>query len=253
MIDVNKLLSAVLTGNGAPDPRREVAPRPGAGGGEDFLSRNAGMFGGGALAGGLAGLLLNSKHVRKHAGTALQVGAAAVLGGLAYKAYQDYRAGRPILPQGLQDAVKGMLPQDGSSPVPAPATGPVFTAGQQAPEHTATLLLRAMIASAMADGRLDDIERRRLVERVEASALSFEERQYLEGLIARPDRPAALAAAVRSPEEAAEVYLAAFIAVDADTADERAWLDELASRLGLEPALKANLEAAGTGALGQAA
>ncbi|NJL07594.1 MAG: tellurite resistance TerB family protein [Methylacidiphilales bacterium] len=52
------------------------------------------MLGSGALAGGLAGLLLNSKHVRKHAGTALQVGAAAVLGGLAYKAYQDYRAGR---------------------------------------------------------------------------------------------------------------------------------------------------------------
>jgi uncharacterized membrane protein YebE (DUF533 family) len=252
MIDVNRLLNAVLTGT-APDARGGAGQGPvaSAGGAEGFLLRNAGMLGSGALAGGLAGLLLNSKHVRKHAGTALQVGAAAVLGGLAYKAYQDYRAGRPIVPQGVQDAVKGMLPQGGTAP--APTGQPVFTSGARIPDHTATLLLRAMIASAMADGRLDDVERQRLVARVEASALSHEERQYLEGLIARPDQPAALAAAVRTPEEAAEVYLAAFIAIDADTATERAWLDELASRLGLDPALKANLEAAGVGALGQAA
>ena len=190
-----------------PTLRREAAARPGARRWRRAFCRgNAGTLGSGALAGGLAGglagLLLNSKHVRKHAGTALQVGAAAVLGGLAYKAYQDYRAGRPILPQGVQDAVKGMLPQSGSCTCARTGTRPVFTSGATALRmHTATLLLRGDDRLGNGRRRLDDVERQRLVARVEASALSFEERQYLEGLIARPDHPAALAAAVRSPEE----------------------------------------------------
>jgi uncharacterized membrane protein YebE (DUF533 family) len=88
---------------------------------------------------------------------------------------------------------------------------------------------------------------------VEASALSQEERHYLEALIARPDQPTALAADVASPEEAAQVYLAAFIAIDADTPAERAWLDDLAEKLALDPPLRSRLDAAGQGALGQAA
>lgn len=285
MIDVNKLLTAVLSGGAEQNDRRDAA-RPGrflqsgraagqAGGGApggapfglpqffgqgapesggvgDFLSRNAGMLGGGAVAGGLAGVLLNSKHVRRYAGTALQVGAAAVLGGLAYKAFQDYRAGRPVLPQGLSDAIKQMLPQGAGLPTLAPDANAAPSA-DPAQDRTATLLLRAMIASAMADGRIDETERLRLIERVEASALTHEEREFLEGLIALPDRPESLAADVTSPEEAAQVYLAAFIAIDADTPDERAWLDDLAGRLRLDPQLRVNVETAGRASLDQAA
>lgn len=103
---MNKLLTAVLSGGAEQNDRRDAA-RPGrflqsgreagqagpdapggspsglpqffgqgaaeSGGVGDFLSRNAGMLGGGAVAGGLAGVLFNSKHVRRYAGTALQV------------------------------------------------------------------------------------------------------------------------------------------------------------------------------------
>ena len=269
MIDVNKLLTAVLAGGTDPSRSRDVSLPSGrlpptnheAGGGGsnpfslpqmigeaasgrggfgEFLSRK---LGGGAAAGGLAGVLLNSKHTRKFAGTALQVGAAAVLGGLAYKAFQDYRAGRPVIPQGLQDAIQGMLAGTG----PASSGDRAARLTDRTQEHTATLLLRAMIASAMADGRLDAVERQRLIDRVEASELSQDERAFLETLIEKPDAPAALAASVASPEEAAQVYLAAFIAIDADTAIE------LAEKLALDPRLRANLEAAGDVALGQAA
>ena len=277
MIDVNKLLTAVLAGGADPSRSRDVSlpsgrPPPtdreargvgsnpfslpqmigeaasGRGAFGEFLSRNAGLLGG-AAAGGLAGVLLNSKHARKFAGTALQVGAAAVLGGLAYKAFQDYRAGRPVIPQRLQDAIQGMLAGTG----PASSGDRAARLTDRTQEHTATLLLRAMIASAMADGRIDAVERQRLIDRVEASELSQDERAFLETLIERPDAPAALAASVASPEEAAQVYLAAFIAIDADTAIERAWLDDLAEKLALDPRLRANLEAAGDVALGQAA
>ena len=44
----------------------------------------------GAAVGGLAGLLLGSKQGRELGGSALQMGGLAVLGGLAYKAWQNW-------------------------------------------------------------------------------------------------------------------------------------------------------------------
>ncbi|MFL9823795.1 tellurite resistance TerB family protein [Rhodoplanes sp. SY1] len=297
MFDVNKILTAVLAGDGAgaPPPAtsrdtgfltrgRGLPPAGqggaaqgqggglpfdlgslagrlgglaggsplGAGGGGglgDLLGRNAGMLGAGGLAGGLAGILLNSKHARKYAGTALKVGAAAVLGGLAYKAYQDYRAGRPVVPQGVADTLGQMLggPQGGATAASGPAGAPA-PGSEAAAARTTLLLLRAMIGAALADGRIDEAERVMLIERIEASPLSVEERQVLEGLVARPDTPASLAADAATPEERAEVYLAAYVAIDADTPAERAWLDDLAARLQLDPRLRQNLETAGDAA-----
>ena len=48
----------------------------------------------GALAGGLATILLGSKMGREFAGDAVKLGGMAVIGGLAYKAYQDWQASR---------------------------------------------------------------------------------------------------------------------------------------------------------------
>jgi len=74
----------------------------------------------GALAGGLAGTLLTSKHARKLGGSALQIGAVALLGGLAYKAYSNYRDGKPLVPQNIRDALGGLSPQQASAAQPAP-------------------------------------------------------------------------------------------------------------------------------------
>ncbi|EJW12295.1 putative membrane protein [Rhodovulum sp. PH10] len=300
MIDVNKILTAVLAGDqpgarrdpreaaGVPDrlgrafepgrsPPGSVTPgleTPGVGGADqpasflggrsggagggglgDLLGGSGGGVLGGTLAGGLAGVLLGSKHARKYAGTALKIGAAAVIGGLAYKAYQNYRAGRPVLPQGVTDAIREMLPQSEGGPARdapretagAGGFGGAGLTGAEVADPSALLLLRAMIGAAMADGRIDEVERGRLIDKVEGSALSTEERTMLEALIARPDTPGSLAADAGSPEEAAKVYLAAYLAIDADTAIERAWLDDLAARLGLDPALRRNLETLGDG------
>ena len=260
MIDVNKLLTAVMSGGSSTGQSgtsgAQSLSRGGRSGIGDFIGSKVGAAGAGALTGGLAGALLTSKHARKFAGGALQIGGAALLGGLAYKAYSNYRAGKPIIPQGVSDMLTGLVPGQtgpgqtgpGQAGAPREASGG-FLSGPDASarDGTAILLLRAMIASAMADGRLDETERARLVEQVEASGLSSEERHYLESLIARPDTPAQLAAAARDPEVAAQVYLAAFVAIDADTSAETAWLDELAGKLGLDPPLRRNSESVGRG------
>lgn len=256
MIDVNKLLTTVLSGSPTADQSGERGAQPldrgGRAGLGDFFANNAGALGTGALAGGLAGTLLTSKRARKFAGGALQIGGAALLGGLVYKAFSNYRAGKPLIPQSVSDMLGGLIP--GQAGAPQEDSGgflsPPDAALQDSP---ANLWLRAMIASAMADGRLDQSERARLIERVEASNLPSEERDYLESLIARPDTPDQLAAAVNGPEAAAQVYLAAFVAIDADTPAEAAWLDNLASKLGLDPVLRRNIETAVDGSADQAA
>lgn len=247
MIDANKLLTTVLAGGRAAGQSgaelAQPADRDGRAGLSDFLVNNAGALGTGALAGGLAGTLLTSKQARKFAGGALQVGAAALLGGLAYKAYSDYRAGKPLIPQSISDMLGGLIPQQGGTPQES-TRGLLMSPDKVTADGTASLLLRAMIASAMADGRLDETERARLIDRVEASNLSGEERHYLESLIAHPDTPEQLAAAANGPEAAAQIYLAAFIAINADTPAEVAWLDDLANKLRLDPGLRRNIEAA---------
>ena len=47
----------------------------------------------GAIAGGLLGVLL-SGNARRMLGTGIQVGGMAAIGGLAYRAWEDWKAGR---------------------------------------------------------------------------------------------------------------------------------------------------------------
>ena len=54
--------------------------------------------------------------------------------------------------------------------------------------------------------------------------------------------PADIAQSARTPEIAAEMYLASIIMVDEESYMERAYLDELARQLKLETALKTELE-----------
>ena len=59
--------------------------------------------------------------------------------------------------------------------------------------------------------------------------------------MAAPVDVAALAAEVRSPAQAAEVYAASLLAINADSSAERAYLSELARALGLDDATVAEL------------
>lgn len=99
-----------------------------------------------------------------------------------------------------------------------------------------------MIAAAHADHRLDDDERRRILDALEDAEAGEEERQFMRQELERPIDLVELAGRVRSPEAASQVYLASCLAIDVDTPAERAYLDRLARQLGLEPARARELE-----------
>ncbi|MGA1635492.1 MAG: DUF533 domain-containing protein, partial [Gemmobacter sp.] len=104
----------------------------------------------GAIAGGLAGLLLSGGKPRKLLGNALGLGGAALVGGLAYKAWQDWQAGKAA----PAPAVPALPNPEGTAFLPAdPARS----------EALAERLLRAMVAAAKADGHVTGAERRRIL------------------------------------------------------------------------------------------
>lgn len=103
----------------------------------------------------------------------------------------------------------------------------------------ATLLIRAMIAAAHADGRIDGDERARIV--AAAAVHTSEERAFLDAELATPWSIEQLAAA-STPALAADLYAAAAHAIVGDSEVEHAWLDRLAQALALDPATRAGID-----------
>jgi Uncharacterized protein conserved in bacteria len=178
-------------------------------------------------AGLAAGMLLSGGKPGKLLGNAVKIGAVAAVGGLAYKAWQNYQAkqhGQPA--PAREDAF-----------IPAPS--------QEAErEELGKSLVRAMIAAAKADGRIDADEKDAIFKKLETMNLSAEEKAWVFDELSSPLDIDAVAARADTPEHAAEIYAASLVAITADTPAERAYLDALASKLKLDPALVSEIHAA---------
>jgi uncharacterized membrane protein YebE (DUF533 family) len=188
------------------------------------------------LAGGLAGNLLTSKSGRKMGKTALKMGGIAAVGALAYAGYQRYSAAKGtaanVAPQPV-DAELAPAPE-GSAFIP----GKNDTAGQALLGLT---LVRAMIAAARSDGRLDAQESQAIFQRIESLGLDPEDQALLVKEMGRPVDMDEIVASATSPEVAAEIYIASLLAINVDTAAEESYLNMLAARLSIPPALAVEL------------
>jgi len=195
----------------------------GLSGGSNNLGALLTGAGGGALAAGALGMLLGNKSARKLGGQALTYGGLAALGALAYKAYGNWQAQQANAPQGAPQTLDR---------IPAP----------QAELHSQAIL-KALVAAAKADGHVDARERELIEGEFRKLNQDVELQRWLETELNKPLDPVEVARAAQTPEMGAEMYLASVLLVDEEHFMERAYLDELARQLKLEPALKAELEA----------
>jgi uncharacterized membrane protein YebE (DUF533 family) len=266
MLDTKRLLDQFLGGQmarpgqyGAPGAsggslgdlaRQALGGRLGAGSGGAHGGGLGGLAGGlgGALGnlsnnqvlgGGLAALLLGSRQGRQLGGSALKLGGMAVVGALAYNAYQKWQAGQQ---PGAATATTG---QD---LLPAP-TGTAFNPTSEAEQQSlGRLLLRAMIAAAKADGHVDAEEQKNIFAQMDKLDLDSDDKAFVMDELRAPLDVDAVAGAARTPEEAAEIYTASLLAIDVDNPAERGYLAMLAARLKLEDSLVAHLHATVEGA-----
>jgi uncharacterized membrane protein YebE (DUF533 family) len=191
-----------------------------------MLQNNAG----GIPAGGLAGLALGTRGGRSVLGAAAKLGGVALIGGLAYKAYQNYQEGKPLTSFG--------------EPVHAAPQGSGFAEGDHDDQERALIMLRAMIAAAAADGEIDDAERARILGNLKQAGLDDEAAGYLDQEFANPLDAGGLAGLSSTPEVAAQIYTAARLVIDPDTEEEQTFLADLSASLGLEADLVTHIDAA---------
>ena len=251
MVDKTRLLDAVVGG------LSKAAARSGGGGAKPSVADAAQA----ALV-GVAGLFLTSRRTRGITGTG-KLGSLALLGGLAYKAYQNYRDGKPLVDVTPQEPA----PQPQAATAPQPASGSTQgnvsqdLAGLGIPEASgfhpvsqteddALLYLRAMVAAAAADGQIDAAERARIAQGMRQAGIDEEATRWLESELAEPADVEELAAGVETPEKAAQVYTAARLAIDPDSIQERTFLTNLAQALDLDQALRDQIDATASAARG---
>ena len=178
-------------------------------------------FGGGVAATGLLSLLMGKKGFGSNA---LQLGSMAALGALAYNAWKNYQGGQAA----PASAAQGQF-------IPAEERSQAQTA--QASELT----IKAMIAAAAADGRIDTAESSAILAQIGTE--NAEARAWLEQQIHNPPTPQTLAAEVgNDPALAAEIYLASRIVCGDLDRKEVVYLHELAEALHLDDALVEKLE-----------
>jgi tellurite resistance protein len=139
-------------------------------------------------------------------------------------------------------------PRASVPPLPAPPAGrtaappPAARPPAPPPPSEGLLLVRAMVAAAKADGRLDAAERKAILERLEIAGLTPAERDIVLADFDRPATAEALGKGVKDPMLAARVYAAAAAAAGERCPAEEAFLAALAKALRLDAPAVAAIE-----------
>jgi uncharacterized membrane protein YebE (DUF533 family) len=207
-----------------------------------LASNIPGGLAGGAAAGGIMALLTGNKSARKFAGKAATYGGAALLGGLAYKAFSNWQrnnSGQPVL--------------DNSNHVPGLENESSFTATVAESTDFQLQLIKAMIAAARADGEIDAKEQQRIFDAVEQMDMSAEEKGFVFDLLQQPIPLVELVDGADTLEQKSEIYLASCLVINADHPSELAHLNRLAQTLELPEALAQQLQLQADQAIARAA
>ena len=242
MADLQRLVGGMLAsgmgGRSRRGPAFAASPFPGAGP-STMSARPSGMGGLGNMAG---------------------LGALAYL---AYKAFQEYQKSNPAAAGGgtagtaragttgsapagagtasrqggsLGDRIGDIL-EKGSKPAPEPEPAALDDA-------RALLLIRSMIAAANADGQITPEERQQIASKLLQAGAGPDERAVFERELNNPRSIDQIVGEVKDRETAEQVYLASRIAMNPDTAAERAYLEFLSARLNIPADRLSQLNAA---------
>ncbi|MBO6538066.1 MAG: tellurite resistance TerB family protein [Rhizobiaceae bacterium] len=181
----------------------------------------------------IAAVLLGTGAGRALAGTAIKLGGLAAVTGLAYTAYKNYQNGNKPGEVGAEAEILPPPEDTAFDPKHAP----------QGEGDFALTLVRAMIAAAKADGRIDDEERKHIGDKLKLAGYNGEAEAFLLAEMEKPIGIDDLVASAQSDAQKVEIYAASRLAIDPDTRAERGYLDQLAGRLQLPDALVDHVEA----------
>ena len=120
-----------------------------------------------------------------------------------------------------------------TAPPPLPGAGKSEVVSQEKSD-LAVLLIRAMIASANADGYIDQDERAQIAGKLNSLDLSAEESSFITNELLSPATLEDILPLVKDRETAEQVFTVSLMAIEVDTEEEEEYLNKLAKGLGLE-------------------
>lgn len=244
LIDVRNILGGLLEAGMTPSSSRRI----------DHAVTSPQLSGLGGLLGQLAGSARQAAGETKRqaqAGNPMAVGglgalAGAILGGARGSSARGALGGAALALLG-QVAYSALQNRSGAASATQPGGGQTDTIGARALSTQADeaaiqghglVLLQAMINAAKADGQIDGREMERILGKLDEAGADQEAKDFVLTEMRRPLDVDALAKQASTPELAAQVYAASLLAIEVDTAAERAYLDRLATALGLDDATR---------------
>ncbi|MDR0476953.1 MAG: tellurite resistance TerB family protein [Desulfobulbaceae bacterium] len=239
MAGLTDLLGSLLQGGMA-----QNSQQTGGGGLNDIIGGLGQMLGGagggqqGGAAGGLGNVLGGIAGNRTTMG-GLGALAGAIMGGGARGAVGGGALGMlaSLAISALQNA--GQTP----SQTPHALLDAETPERQAAMEADATIIVKAMINAAKADGVIDQQETERIFGKLEEDGLHDEGKQFFLAEAGKPmDTEELVTAAQGRPELAAQIYAASLLTIDVNTPENAAYLRDLSTRLALAPQVTAHIE-----------
>lgn len=214
LFDILGKVAGSMMGGGA------SAPAPGAGGSGGFSTADIITTLGKAVLGGSSNSSLGSAGA----------GVNSVIGALAAQALA---MAKRMMAGGQNTGALQAIDTNGATAVLAGLRKPVNADEEQQVLDVATLTVRAMINAAKSDGRIDEKETERLVGKLREDGITDEEQRFVVEEMRKPMDTDAIVRAVPNEQVAAQLYTASLMAIKVDTDVERRYMQELASKLGL--------------------
>ncbi len=185
----------------------------------------------GAMAVGVLALLLGTGAGRRVTGSALKIGSLAAIGGIGWKAYQNWVTQKNKSEQEVRDVASNAK------------IIPINELGETEANERSQILLKAMIAAAKADGHINKKEVTAIDEQIKKLGLTGDVASLMQEEIAKPlDVKEIAELAKNNSGIAAEIYLVSAVVSDKENSMEREYLSSLAKEMELPESLVAELQ-----------
>ncbi len=187
----------------------------------------------GAIAAGVLALLLGTSSGRKLTGSALKIGSLAAVGGIAWKAWENW--------QKQQTTGTTTEAKEPAALEPPKSLSVDKLQGKEAEERSQTLV-KAMIAAAKCDGKLDEAETETINKQIQKLGLGSDIEDVLKSGVVTPLGAKSVAKMADDKETAAEIYLVSMLVTDPENKQEKQYMNALADALELPDEMVKELE-----------
>jgi len=184
----------------------------------------------GAMAVGVLALLLGTGAGRRVTGSALKIGSLAAIGGIGWKAYQNWVTQKETIDKEVEEMASSAK------------IIPINELDEAGANERSQILLKAMIAAAKSDGHINKKEVAAIDEQIKKLGLTGDVASLMQAEIGKPLDVKEIAALAENSATASEIYLVSAVVTDKENSMEKEYLDSLAKAMKLPEGLVEQLQ-----------